>query len=117
MIPCPLTAWLSLMLSDLKYAIRTLRRARWFTVTALATLALGIGATTAIFSAVETLLLRQLPYFEPDRIVMVWVTNPEQGFDHDVTSYPRLEDWRAGSSTIALFAGYRGATHALTGSD
>ncbi len=108
---------LSLMLSDVLYAIRILRRARWFTATALVTLALGIGATTAIFSAVETLLLRQLPYTDPDRIVMVWVTNPEQGFDHDITSYPRLEDWRAQSRTIALFTGFNGATHALTGSD
>ena len=106
----------SLMLSDLRYAFRTLRRAKWFTLTALVTLALGIGANTAIFSVVETLLLRQLPYRDPDRIVMVWVKNPEQGFDHDITSYPRLEDWRAQSRTIEAFAGYSAASRALTGS-
>jgi predicted permease len=106
-------AWL--MLSDLRYAFRILRHAKWFTLTALFTLALGIGANTAIFSVVETLLLRQLPYRDPDRIVMVWVKNPEQGFDHDVTSYPRLEDWRAQSSTIEAFAAYAGALRVLTG--
>ena len=77
-----------LMLNDLKYAWRTFRQARWFTATALLTLALGIGANTAIFSVVEAVLLRQLPYDNPDRILMVWVTNPQQGFDHDVTLVP-----------------------------
>ena len=105
----------ALLLNDLRYAVRTLRHAKWFTLTALFTLALGIGANTAIFSVVETLLLRQLPYREPDRIVMVWVKNPEQGFDHDVTSYPRIEDWRAQSSSIEAFAAYAGAERVLTG--
>jgi putative ABC transport system permease protein len=106
-------AWL--MLNDFRYAFRTLRHAKWFTLTALFTLALGIGANTAIFSVVETLLLRQLPYRDPDRIVMVWVKNPEQGFDRDLTSYPRLEDWRAHSRTVEEFAAYNGALRALTG--
>ncbi len=108
-------AWL--VLSDSRYAFRTLRNAKWFTLTALFTLALGIGANTAIFSVVQTLLLRQLPYGAPDRIVMVWVKNPEQGFDHDVTSYPRLEDWRAQSRTIEAFAAYNGALRVLTGGE
>ena len=105
----------SLVLQDLRYAFRTLRHAKWFTLTTLFTLALAIGANTAIFSVVETLLLRQLPYRDPDRIVMVWVKNPEQGFDHDVTSYPKLEDWRAQSTSIEAFAAYNGAVRALTG--
>ena len=105
----------SLLLQDLRFAFRTLRHAKWFTLTALFTLALGIGANTAIFSVVEALLLRQLPYRDPDRIVMVWVKNPEQGFDHDVTSYPRLEDWRAQSRAVESLAAYIGASRALTG--
>ena len=108
-------AWL--LLSDLRYAVRALRRAKWFTFTALFTLALGIGANTAIFSVVEALLLRRLPYHDPGRIVMVWVTNPGQGFDHDITSYPRLEDWRAQSRTVEGFAAYTGALRALTGAE
>jgi putative ABC transport system permease protein len=106
-----------LMLHDLKYAFRTLRHARWFTATALVTLALGIGTNTAIFSVVENLLLKQLPYGDPDRLVMVWVRNPEQGFDHDLTSYPRLQDWRTESTTIEAFASYSPTTHVLTGLD
>jgi predicted permease len=106
-----------LLLSDSRHAVRSLRHARWFTLTALFTLALGIGANTAIFSVIRTLLLRQLPYGDPDRIVMVWVRNPEQGFDHDVTSYPRLEDWRAQSRTMEAFAAYNGALRVLTGSE
>jgi putative ABC transport system permease protein len=104
-----------LMMDDLRHAFRTLRLARWFTLTALLTLALGIGANTAIFSVVEALLLRQLPYQGPDRIVMVWVKNPEQGFDHDITSYPRLEDWRAESRTIEAFSAYDGRLRVLSG--
>jgi putative ABC transport system permease protein len=106
-----------LVADDLRYACRTLRHAKAFTLTVLATLALGIGANTAVFTVVETLLLRQLPFSNPDRIVMVWVKNPEQGFDHDVTSYPRLEDWRAQSRTIEAIAAYAGARRVLTGSD
>jgi putative ABC transport system permease protein len=106
-------AWL--VMHDLRHAFRTLRHAKWFTLTTLLTLALGIGANTAIFSVVETLLLRQLPYRDPDRIVMVWVKNPAQGFDRDVTSYPRLEDWRAQSTRIEAFAAYNGTLRALTG--
>ncbi|HEX5474701.1 MAG TPA: ABC transporter permease [Vicinamibacterales bacterium] len=106
-----------LVLNDLRYAFRTLRKARWFTATALITLALGIGTNTAIFSVVEAVLLRQLPYDHPDRLVMVWVRNPEQGFDHDLTSYPRLADWRTDSTTIEAFAAYSTATHVLTGSE
>jgi hypothetical protein len=106
----------AMMMNDITYALRTLRHAKWFTATALVTLALGIGANTGIFSVIEAVLLRQLPFRDPDRIVMVWVKNPPQGFDHDFTSYPRLLDWRARSKTIAGFAAYTGTTHALTGS-
>src|SRR5262245_35339395 len=62
-------------LRDIRHGLRMLLGAPGFTVTALVTLALGIGATSAIFSVVRTVMLRPLPYHEPDRLVAVWETN------------------------------------------
>ena len=64
--------WLETFLRDVRYAWRNLRRNPGFAAVAIATLALGIGGLTAMFSAVDTILIRPLPYAEPDRLVMVW---------------------------------------------
>jgi putative ABC transport system permease protein len=66
---------MSQFLTDLKYAVRLLVNARLTTAAAVASLALGIGGTTAMFSVVDSVLLRALPYAEPDRLVMVWATS------------------------------------------
>ncbi|MFN0182132.1 MAG: ABC transporter permease [Gemmatimonadales bacterium] len=81
-------------LNDVQYALRTFRRAPGFTVAAVLTLALGIGANTAIFSAVNGILLRPLPFPEADRIYAVWNQNTRQGIERDVTSYPNFRDWQ-----------------------
>jgi putative ABC transport system permease protein len=91
---------------DLAYAKRLLWRDAWFTAVSVTTIAVGIGATCAVFSVSKSLLIDALPYRQPDRLVMIWVSNPRQGFDRDFTSLPRLLDWRAGSRFIESFAAF-----------
>jgi putative ABC transport system permease protein len=83
-------------MSDLRFALRSLRTTPGFTLAAVLALALGIGATTAVFSVVNGVLLRPLGYANPDRLVMVYATHPEQGPFYP-PSIPDFEDWRAGS--------------------
>jgi putative ABC transport system permease protein len=103
------------MMSELRYAIRTLIKSPGFTAIAVLTIGLGIGANTAIFSVVNTVLLRPLPYPHPERLMLVWVHNPRQGFDKDVTSYPTFDDWRNQSRSFERIAAYFGASVSLTG--
>jgi putative ABC transport system permease protein len=103
--------------SDLRQAIRSFVKHPWFTAVALITLGLGIGVNSALFSVVKAVLLEELPYGAPHQLIRVWVTNPQQGFDRDITSYPRFEDWKARSRTISSFAGFTGSRLILTGRD
>src|SRR5918995_5757665 len=80
------------MPDDLRFALRRLIRAPGFTVAAVICLALGIGANTAIFSVVNAVLLRPLPYDEPERLVMVWGTTPN--IPKETASLPDFVDWR-----------------------
>src|SRR6267154_112013 len=79
-------------LSDVRYGVRMLRTSPGFTVVAVLTVALGIGANTAMFSVVEGVLLSPLQYFQPDRLVMVWENNPR--FPRVWVSYPNFLDWQ-----------------------
>ena len=84
---------------DLRHGGRLLRQAPGFTAAALATLALGIGATSAIFSVVRTVMLEPLPYHEPDRIVTVWETN-RGGTQRNVIAPSNFVAWRERSRTL-----------------
>lgn len=89
---------------DLVYGARLLTARPGFTTVAVLTLALGIGANTAIFSVVNALLLAPLPFADPDRLVMVWEAdagNPRSSF---IVSAPNWQDWRAQSTTLQDFA-------------
>jgi predicted permease len=79
---------------DLRYALRVLRRNPWFAITSVLTFALGIGSTTAIYSVIHGVLIRPLPYPEPDRLVAVWERNPSRGVEHNVVSVASFEEWR-----------------------
>jgi putative ABC transport system permease protein len=83
------------LLQDLRFGWRLLRRNPGFTVAAVLALALGVGATTAVFTLLDRVVLRPLPYADPDRLVMTWETNDAKGLAHERLSPVNFMDYRA----------------------
>ena len=102
-----------MLTQDIRYALRSLVRAPGFTLVALVTLALGIGGTTAIFSVVDGVVLRPLPYSDPDRIVQITVAG-ESGQDASFSALDYL-DVKKGATYFSALAGYRSDITDLTG--
>lgn len=100
---------------DLRYGLRSLARTPGFTAVAVLTLALGIGATTAIFSVVNAVLLRPLPYPDADRVVMVWMDNRRMGMKEDIHSWPNYADYRDQNRVLSSLAAYAAAGYNVTG--
>ena len=96
-------------MNDLKFAFRQLLKNPGFTAVALLTVALGIGANTAIFSVVNAVLLKALPYREPERIVMLWTDNPSLNLGlHELPpAPPDLLDWRNQAQSFEQIAAFR----------
>ena len=92
--------WLETLWQDLRYGARMLRKQPGFSLIAILTLALGIGANTAIFSVVNAVMLRQLPFRNPDRLVRLRESNPERGWPSFSVSQPNFLDWRMRSQTF-----------------
>ena len=109
--------WLETLVQDLRYAIRMLRRSPGFTAVAVLTLALGVGANTAVFSVVNTVLLRPLPYPESERLVQMWSTNPNANRWGTWMAYPRFVDWRRQSTSFEEMAAVRTWVINLSGGD
>ena len=102
------------LLQDIRYAARGLVKHKTFTIVAVITLALGIGANTAIFSVVNQLLLRPLPYADADRLVMLWEVTSE-GQHQNVTSRANFSGWRDQNTTFEGMAAFTDQRLNLTG--
>jgi len=105
---------MSSIISDLRHGVRLLLRSPGFSMVAIATLALGIGANTAIFSIMNDVLFRPLPYGEPDRVVMVWEDVSYLGFPRNTPAPANYLDWKARNRVFTDMAATRGATANLT---
>ncbi len=103
------------LLQDIKYALRMLRRSPGFAAIAILTLALGIGANTAIFSVVDAVLLKPLPYTQPNRIAAVWGTQTKMGENSRAISFPDFRDLQAQNHVFEHIAVYTDDTTSLTG--
>jgi putative ABC transport system permease protein len=103
------------LLQDIRYGVRMLVSKPGVTILAVLALALGIGASTAIFSVVNTVLLRALPYPNGDRLVMIWEQNRPRSRDRNVISPANFLDWREQNKVFEDMSAFYGATYNLTG--
>ncbi|HKW46335.1 MAG TPA: ABC transporter permease, partial [Gemmatimonadaceae bacterium] len=110
-----LMEWLESLWTDFHYALRTFRRMPTFTAIAILTLALGIGATTAMFTLVNSILLRPLPYPDSDRIVRIIQSYPEKGLDTWGLNQMNIAMYRDRATDFSSFAAYRGGSVTLLG--
>ena len=109
--------WIRELMQDIRVALRGLRRAPGFTAVAVLTLALGIGANSAIFSVLRSVLLRPLPYPNPAELIQVWSDHRARGRpEPEWLTPPDFIDWRDGNRTFAGMAAYQGWGPDLTGS-
>ena len=102
------------LIQDLRYGLRMLRKSPGFTVVAVLTLALGIGANTAIFSVLDAVLLKSLPYADPQRLVLVWGVETKDHSDRSQVSATDVMDWRKQNDVFEDIATYGNWTPTLT---
>ena len=106
---------LEIFFQDVHYGARMLRKNPGFTIVAVLTLALGICANTAIFSVIDAVLLRPLPFPQANQLMGVYATLPVQGVFHNGTSYMNFKDWRAQNQVFEEMAAYQDDALTLTG--
>ena len=111
------SAWLDEACQDLRYTLRTLRKSQPFALAAVATLALAIGANTTMFSVLNAVLLRPLPYRAPDRLAMLWTEDPTQNLREGRSALWNVEQWRRQSQSFADIAVFDATSTTLTGAD
>src|SRR5688572_33437122 len=103
------------LFKDIRYGIRSLLQRPGFTAIAVITLALGIGANTTLFSFVNGVLLRPLPYKDADRLVVLDETAPKQGIESFAVSYPNFVDWRQQNQVFEDVGIYQDGNYTLVG--
>jgi putative ABC transport system permease protein len=103
------------LMQDIRYGVRMLAKNAGFTAIAVLTLALGIGANTAIFSVVNAEMLRPLPFRDPGKLVRVWGTNARTNSKSNTISYPDFVDWRAQNKVFEQMGVYTQVDYTLTG--
>ncbi len=103
------------LLQDIRYGVRMLLKAPSFSIVATIALALGIGANTAIFSVVNAVLLRPLPFAKSEDLMMVWETDPVRGQKSGSASYPNFHDWRDQNQSFEKMAAYYNSDFIVTG--
>src|SRR4029453_146892 len=101
------TSMLNDIAAEARYGVRTLLKSPGFTITAVLALGLGIGANTAIFSVVNAVVMRPLPWSRPDGLVRIWESAPKLGWPRFSVSLPNFIDWRAQSDTFEGLAAWR----------
>src|SRR5215831_6034070 len=104
---------MSLLVQDTRLALRLARRFPLFTTVVLLTIALGVGATTAIFSAVHAVMLQPLPFADGDRLVSLWGTNPDKSVPRFGVSWPDFRDWKQRTQSFDDMAMYVGGITTL----
>src|SRR5438067_5875711 len=102
------------LVNDLRHAARVFAKRPGFSSIAVIALALGIGANTAIFSVVDAVLIRPLPYADPDRLVMVWEDASHVGFPRNTPAPANFVDWKNENHVFLDMAALRGRTASLT---
>jgi putative ABC transport system permease protein len=105
------------VIQDLRFAVRSFRRTPGFTLVAMGTIALGIASATSVFSIGEAVLLRRLPFPGAERLVHVWVTNPERGERRTVVSGATYLDWAREARSFEALAAYRRVDFNVTGGE
>src|SRR5882724_2329029 len=101
----------------MRHALRQLLKSPGYTALAVGALALGIGANTVLFSAINTLFLRPLGFAQPDQLVRAWGSFPERGLEQANVSWPRFTAWRDGQTAFTDFAAQAFTGFTLTGRD
>ncbi len=104
-------------MNEIRFAFRQLRKSPGFTFIAILTLALGIGANTAIFSVVNAVILRPLPYKAPEQLVWIWETSPKNEIEEEPLSFPNFNDFRQQAHSFEAVGAFTGAAPILSGAD